>query len=112
MLVARKKNLSGFLTDLTSRSKNLHPIGPGKPSDRSTRPVFMSDRYAYRSKFRNMQQKFRNLDAATVLIVFKAFILYFQFEHVHRRLYRFDAVSLFLTLLLFVLIWGYFIVKK
>ena len=34
ILVARKENLAGFLTDLTDRSKNLEPTGAGRP-DRS-----------------------------------------------------------------------------
>ena len=37
LLVARKDNLTGILTGLTGRSKNLDPTG--NPTGRSTRPV-------------------------------------------------------------------------
>ena len=37
LLVAKNKNLTGFSTGLTGRSKNLDPTG--NPTGRSTRPV-------------------------------------------------------------------------
>ena len=52
-LVARKENLTGFLTGLTGRWKNLDPIGAGRPDRfQSLSYVFVIHVFAWPTKRR------------------------------------------------------------